>query len=164
MVLRGDEDGSGKSVLVHLTVRAGGAVAGEHIHPSIDERFEVISGTLGVRIDGEGGRLTPGEHAFAGAGVPHNWWNAGADNAEVVVEVSPPDPRFAQMIATMFGLANDGKCNSKGMPGPLQLALVGSEFNDVIRFTRPPAAVQRVMLPVLGALGRARGLEGIYPE
>ncbi len=47
VVLRGDEDGEGRSVLVHLTVRPTGAVVGEHIHPKIRERFYVISGRLG---------------------------------------------------------------------------------------------------------------------
>jgi hypothetical protein len=68
------------------------------------------------------------------------------------------------MIATIFGLANDGRTNAKGMPNPLQLALIGREFSDVIVFTKPPAVVQRVAFGVLGALGRLRGLKAMYPE
>ena len=69
------------------------------------------------------------------------------------------------MIATLFGLANAGRTNAKGMPGPLQLALTGGrEFSDVIRFTSPPPAVQSVAFTLLGALGRVRGLSGSYPE
>jgi hypothetical protein len=33
------------------------------------------------------------------------------------------------MIETMFGLARLGYTNSKGMPSPLQLALVAQEFS-----------------------------------
>ena len=57
----------------------------------------------------------------------------------MLVELWPPDPRFETMIATIFGLANAGQTNAKGMPSPPQLALIGREFSDVIRFTKPPA-------------------------
>jgi hypothetical protein len=40
-----------------------------------------------------------------------------------------------------------------------------SRFGDVvIRFTKPPAAVQKLMFGALGAIGRLRGHRGIYPE
>ena len=61
VVLRGDEDGTAEtSGLVHLVVKPGGAVPGEHIHPAINERFEVLAGTLGTRIDGVEGTLDRG--------------------------------------------------------------------------------------------------------
>jgi quercetin dioxygenase-like cupin family protein len=165
VVLRGDEDGDGQQpALVHLTVEPGGAVVGEHVHPRVGERFRVVSGTLGTRLDGVERTLTAGEEATAPAGMPHDWWNAGDDAASVIVELSPPDPRFEAMIATLFGLANAGRTNAKGMPDPFQLALVGREFADVIRFTTPPAAVQAIAFGLLGAVGRLRGSRGIYPE
>ena len=74
---------------------------------------------------------------------PHDWWNSGHGDASVLVELTPLDPRFEMMIATMFGLANAGRTNAKGMPAPPQLALIGREFADVIVFTRPPRVVQR---------------------
>ena len=164
VVLRGDEDGAGQPVLVHLAVRPHGAVAGEHVHPHIRERFHVVSGRLAVRLAGRESTLGPGEEAVAEPGVAHDWSNAGDEVADVLVELTPGDPRFEQMIATLFGLANAGRTNAKGMPGPLQLALIGAEFADVIRFTKPPAAVQKAVFAVLGAIGRRRGLRGIYPE
>jgi quercetin dioxygenase-like cupin family protein len=164
VVLRGDEDGAGQSAFVHLTVKPGGAVVGEHVHPRIRERFRVVAGTLGTRINGAEAVLIAGEEATVAAGVAHDWWNAGDDEASVLVELSPPDPRFEAMIATLFGLANAGRTNAKGRPNPFQLALIGREFADVIRFTRPPAAVQTVLFGVLGAIGRRRGYAGVYPE
>jgi hypothetical protein len=68
------------------------------------------------------------------------------------------------MIATLFGLANAGRTNAKGLPDPFQLALIAREFADVIRFTKPPASVQVVLFSVLGAVGRLRGYRAIYPE
>lgn len=164
VVLRGTEDGGGEPMLVELTVRPGGAVAGEHVHPALTERFEVVSGTLSTRIAGVEGQLREGESATVALGVKHDWWNAGTDVAKVLVTIDPPAPRFEMMIATLWGLASDGKTSAKGMPNPFQLALIGSEFSDIIRFTKPPPAVQKVAFAALGAVGRLRGYKGIYPE
>jgi hypothetical protein len=150
-----------------LTVKPHGAVAGEHVHPRIQERFVVIAGTLGTRVGGIERTLRAGEEATATPGTPHDWWNAGDTEASVLVEVDGPDEqatRFEAMIATIFGLANDGRTNAKGMPAPLQLALLAREFQDVIRFTHPPQALQRPLFAVLGAMGQMRGLRGVYPE
>lgn len=164
VVLRGDEDGGGHPSLVQLTVRPGGAVAGEHIHPAFSERFEVVAGSLGTRVAGAERTLGAGASLAVAPGVPHDWWNAGTAEAMVVVELSPPEPRFEALIANLWGLANAGRTNAKGMPSPPQLALLATEFADVIRFTRPPAAVQRVVFGALGAIGRRRGLRPRYPE
>lgn len=157
VVLRGDEDGGGLPTLVHLTVRPGGAVVGEHVHPAIDERLRVVAGRLSTRVAGREHPLGPGEEAFAAAGTPHDWWNAGDKEASVVVALTPPNPRFEAMIATLFGLANTGRTNAKGLPSPPQLALTAREFSDVIRMTRPPAAVQRAAFALLGTVGACVG-------
>jgi quercetin dioxygenase-like cupin family protein len=164
VVLRGDEDGHGQSALVHLTAWPHGPVVGEHIHPQLKERFRVISGRLGTRIDGVERTLVAGQEAVATAGTARDWWNSGEDEAQVLVEIWPPDPRFELMIGNMFGPANAGKTNAKGMPGMLQLAVIGREFQDVMRFTRPPHPIQTVMFGLLGPIGRIRGYRGIYPE
>lgn len=164
VVLRGDEDSDGQSALVHLIVRPHGAVVGEHIHPRIQERFRVISGRLGTRVGGVGRTLAAGEEAAAVPGTLHDFWNPGEEEAHVLLELAPLDPRFELMIGTMYGLANAGKTNAKGMPSLLQIAMIGREFQDVIQFPKPPHAVQQVMFGLLGPLGRLRGYRGVYPE
>jgi hypothetical protein len=52
----------------------------------------------------------------------------------------------------------------KGMPSPLQLALVGQEFSDVIVFRKPPVAVQRAIFGVLAPIARWRGYRATYPQ
>jgi mannose-6-phosphate isomerase-like protein (cupin superfamily) len=164
VIVRGDEDADGQPGLVALSVRPGGAVAREHVHPAVQERFRVISGRLGTRLDGVEGTLTAGEEATVPVGMPHDWWNAGDTTAEVLVELTPVDPRFVAMIATMFGLANAGRSDAKGVPKPLQLALTAPEFSDVIQFTKPPAFVQKALFGALGPIARRRGYRAIYPE
>jgi mannose-6-phosphate isomerase-like protein (cupin superfamily) len=168
VVLRGDDDSTaGQSALAHLIVAPDGAVAGEHLHPQITERFAVISGTLSTRLDGVDRELRAGEEATAPPGMTHDWWNAGREDASVLVEVAGPREqasRFEAMIGTMFGLGNDGKTNAKGLPSLPQLALLAQEFDDVIRFTSPPRALQPALFGVLGAVGRTRGMRALYPE
>jgi hypothetical protein len=100
---------------------------------------------------------------MAPAGVAHDWWNAGDEEAHVVVEIRPA-ARFEEMIRNTFGLVQDGKTDAKGMPSLLQLALLAREFDDTIRFTKPPRSVQRVLFSVLAPVARLRGLRGRYPK
>ena len=64
----------------------------------------------------------------------------------------------------MFFLAADGRTDSAGRPGLLQMSLVAQEFDDTIRMSRPPRAVQKILFRVLAPIARLRGLRGSYPE
>jgi quercetin dioxygenase-like cupin family protein len=163
VVLVGTGDGEGDRLAAHLHVSPGGAVAGEHYHPSVTERFRVLKGQLEVSLDGERRVLERGADVTVPAGTVHDWWNATDEEVEVLVDVTP-GRRFELMVTTVWGLARDGRTNAKGMPGPLQLAVIGREFRDVIRFTRPPAFVQAALFAPMAALGRARGYLPVYPE
>jgi quercetin dioxygenase-like cupin family protein len=162
-VLVGTEDGKGDRLAVRLHVTPGGAVVGEHYHPTITERFRVLAGQIEVSLDGRRDTLGPGADVTIPPGMVHDWWNAGDEEAGVLVDVQP-GRRFELMVGTLFGLARDGKTNDKGMPGPLQLAVMGKEFTDVLRFTKPPAVVQKLLFAPLAALGRARGYRPVYPQ
>ena len=164
VVLRGDAESGGQSLLVHLVVRPGGAVTGAHIHPALTERFQVLEGRLGTRVAAAERTLEVGEEITVPPGVEHDWWNVGTTEASVLVELTPGDPRFVTMIATLFGLANAGHTNDKGQPGLLQSVLIGEEFWDVIRFTARPFWQQRIAFALLGPIARLRGLRGRYQE
>jgi quercetin dioxygenase-like cupin family protein len=163
MVLAAPQDNPERRLTVELHVRPGGAVAGEHRHPALAERFEVISGELGVSLDGRRTSLAAGGAVDVPPGRWHDWWQEGEEEAVVRVDIVPGD-RFLEMIRTLFGLAVDGKTNAKGMPRPLQLVALASEFDDVIVFKRPPPIVQRMLFGALGPLARARGYRGVYPR
>ena len=95
--------------------------------------------------------------------TPHDWWNAGDDTAWIIVEVDPGG-RFETMIRNLFGLAADGRTDTTGRPGLLQAALLAREFDDTIRFTTPPRAIQRSLFALLAPLARLHGLRGSYPQ
>src|SRR5262245_45089292 len=159
----GTEQTGGELLVVDLYIRPGGAVMGEHLHPAIEERFTVLRGQVGFRLSGRVATAEPGVTLFAPPGMSHNWWNAGPEEALVRVEVRPA-ARFEAMIANAFGLAQDGRVNARGMPNLLQLAVFAREFDDVVRFTRPPRLVQRLLFGLLAPLARMLGYRGSYPE
>jgi mannose-6-phosphate isomerase-like protein (cupin superfamily) len=145
-----------------LTALPGARVVGEHLHPALHESFTVREGALTVLRDGQRSLVRAGERADIEPGVWHDWWNAGQQDAIVRVEITPGE-RFAHMIETLFGLAREGHVNRRGMPHPLQLALIATEFADVIVFRKPPAAVQRVLFAALTPIARRRGYRATYP-
>jgi hypothetical protein len=50
--------------------------------------------------------------------VAHDWWNAGEEEAYIIVESSPGE-KFEEMIVNLLGLAQDGKTKLKGDAQPL---------------------------------------------
>jgi hypothetical protein len=60
-------------------------------------------------------------------------------------------------MVPQFFLIRNGKTNTKGMPGLLQLALLAREFEDVVQFTRPLRAIQRLLSGRLALLARIAG-------
>lgn len=172
VILRGTEDRGQGPGIAHLTARPGAAVVGEHFHPNMIERFTVFSGRLDARIAGKTFSLEPGQSATVEAGVAHDWWNSSkTDEAHVLIEFDRApgadhiDPnRFELLIGMLFGLANAGKVDKKGRPSPLQAAVIAREFADVIVFTRPSPAIQKVALGILAPLANLLGYRAIDPS
>lgn len=172
VILRGTEDHGQGPGIAHLMARPGAAVVGEHYHPFMVEKFTVLKGRLDARIAGKTLSLGPGQSAIVEAGVAHDWWNGSkTDEAHVLIEIDRAkgaehlnSDRFELLIGMLFGLANDGRVDRKGRPSPLQAAVIAREFADVIVFTQPPAAVQRVALAILAPLARWLGYKAIIPS
>jgi quercetin dioxygenase-like cupin family protein len=163
VVLEAPAQNPERRLVAELLLDPGAAVAGEHLHPAIDESFEVLGGQLGYRLDGIEGTASAGDRIDIPAGSWHDWWHTGDVETICRVTITPGD-RFEQMIRTLWGLGADGRTNAKGMPGLLQIAAISAEFSDVIVFRRPPRIVQRIMFGALAPLARRRGYRGIYPR
>ena len=157
---------------VELFLQPGAAVVGAHRHPTLIERFEVVAGEVGFLAGDTERAMRPGDGvAEVMPGTVHDWWNAGDGIARVMVAVevapgAPPDSaeRFVGVIEVLWSLGAEGRVNDEGMADPLWMAAIGHEYRDVIQFEKPPAAVQAVMLPVLGAVGRLLGRHPTDPS
>src|SRR3954453_18116184 len=113
-------DTDGEYTLVECTVEPDGFVASPHVHPSQTETFTLVKGKLGLKVGGDVLALEPGDSAVVEAGRAHKFWNAGDTRAVFRCEIRPA-LQFESLIETMFGLAEDGKTNAKGMPNPFRL-------------------------------------------
>jgi mannose-6-phosphate isomerase-like protein (cupin superfamily) len=153
----------GELTLADLYLAPGAFVAAEHIHPRLEERFEVISGTLSGRVAGKEVAGGAEEQIVVPAGTPHVWWNSGADELHVLVEIRPA-LRLESFFETYFGLAQDGKVSRKtGLPNPLQLAVMMREYRNELVLARPPRPVQTLVFGTLAAIGRLLGYKAPYP-
>jgi quercetin dioxygenase-like cupin family protein len=159
----GTDETNGEFIVSDLRLRPGAAAIGPHIHPQADERFTAVTGKLGYLLGDQKLILEAGESMDIPRGTVHDFWNAGEEDARVVVEIRP-GARMELMIRTMFALAHEGKTNEKGMPGLLQMALISREFDDVLQVMSPPLAVQRVLFALLTPLARLLGYQAIYPH
>src|ERR687898_1160346 len=121
-----------------------------------DVRAQFPAGTMGYRRGDHRGELRAGESVTVAPGLVHDWWNAGTGELRALVTVTPPG-RFAAMIAAVWGLAAVGRTNRKGMPGPVDAALLAEAFGDEIVFERPPRAVQRALALTVAPIARRRG-------
>jgi quercetin dioxygenase-like cupin family protein len=59
----------------------------EHVYPEMEERWEVIAGTVRFRIDGAEQAPGPGDVVVAAAGVPHMGWNVGDGPAHLRIQM-----------------------------------------------------------------------------
>jgi quercetin dioxygenase-like cupin family protein len=128
-----------------------------HVHDTQEERFEVLSGTLGVMIGGEKYELRPGEKAVLPIGVKHQWWNAGDDEVAFRVEAAPARG-LETLLEVNAGLAEQGKLTKKGMPrNPFYLA----NFSRMAEVYLPgiPISLQKLMLATASAVGRGFGVD-----
>lgn len=157
------QDTGGELLRVDWLGEPGWTTGPDHVHPRQEERFEVISGKLGLRVEGVERVLGDGEEIMAPARSAYAAWNAGEDQVHALIDFRPA-LRTETAFETLAGLARDGKTNRAGAPrNPLLLALVLRHFEDEIYFVRPPLALQRVIFRVLDRVARLLGYRAEYP-
>jgi quercetin dioxygenase-like cupin family protein len=130
-----------------------------HVHPRQESGAELLSGSLVFEVDGAQRRLEPGDSISIPAGTPHRFWNDGEQDAHWSGYFRPA-LASAEFFETLFALAGEDKLDAKGMPRPLQLAVMVPEFADEIRPLSPPWPLLRVLAAVIAPLARARGYRG----
>ncbi|MFC6824200.1 cupin domain-containing protein [Halopelagius fulvigenes] len=158
-------DSGGRAVEFDYFLDPGGFAVGkfDHVHPRQEERIHVRSGELGVRIDGDEWTATPGTRFAVLPETAHTVWNAGDDEMHAVVELRP-GLDIESFFETMFGLARDGKTDRRGIPSPLQSAVLAREFRDEIRPPAVPGPAVNALTSVLAPVGRRRGYRARYPR
>ena len=83
--------GSGAAVLEYTT--RPGEEPDDHVHPSEDEMFYVLSGRITFRCGGEQFDLEPGSFIFLPRGLSHGYTIPGPEPVRLLVITAPPRPQ-----------------------------------------------------------------------
>jgi quercetin dioxygenase-like cupin family protein len=161
--LKTARDTNGQLLQLDDIMKGGGRVPIEHVHPYMEERFEILSGSARLSMRGQERDVGAGETVVVAAGTPHVWGNPNEDDVHLIVEFRPA-LRMEEWFETFFGLQKDGKVNPRsGLPNPLQWAVISREYEDEIYLASSPLLVQRVRFRLLATIGKLLGYKARYP-
>src|SRR3954454_12010081 len=155
----------GDVLRMRFVIDGGGLVAAEHFHPEQEERFEVVTGTLRMRMYDQEREIRAGERVIVPAGVAHAWWKASsAKPADVRIDLEPALESRA-FFETLFQMVQDGHTKD-GMPrNPVRLAVLAQRYRREVQgvpaegdpLGKPPAPVLRGLIRVMALAGRVLG-------
>ncbi|MDQ4025833.1 MAG: cupin domain-containing protein [Actinomycetota bacterium] len=133
---------------------APGAGPPMHVHHLQEEGLTVERGTIGHQSEGGPERTAgPGETVTFARGEAHRFWNAGDEELVCTGYVRPPD-NFEYYLTEIYA-----SMRRKGgdRPGLFDGAYLGHRYRREFEMTEIPAAVRRLVFPVVAAVGRLLG-------
>ena len=142
-------------------VIAPGAGPPMHVHHRQEEGLTVVEGRMGYQRQGGAAQFAgPGETVVFAPGDVHRFWNAGDADLRCTAWVEPADNLeyfLGEIFASMRG--NGGKG-----PHPLDAAYLTRRYRSEFAMLVIPPAVQRVLFPVLVAIGTLLGRYARYAD
>jgi quercetin dioxygenase-like cupin family protein len=99
--IRTSADTGGELLELELVWPREGQRAPEHVHPEMEERYEVISGAARLRIAGEEIAAGPGDVVTVAPGTPHLAWNPTPQEVRLKVEFRPA-LRWEEFVERLF--------------------------------------------------------------
>jgi quercetin dioxygenase-like cupin family protein len=109
-----------------------------HVHPEMQERWQILAGTAGFRIEGVERTAAAGEVVVAPAGAAHVAWNAGPEPVHVLIQMRPA-LRWEAFVERLFELAGEAHAAGDRAPDPASLWELLSEFPREIALVTPRA-------------------------
>lgn len=119
LAFRPAEDGEG--LIVEAWVEPGGGVP-PHVHPSMEERFEVLEGELSLLSGREWTPHGPGETVVVPARVRHAYRNSGTGLAHAIVRATP-GLTLQEFLEEAAAMARAGRITRNGLPTSPRAAL-----------------------------------------
>jgi quercetin dioxygenase-like cupin family protein len=155
-----DEDGS-EVLHIETWVDPGGGVT-PHVHPVIEERFEVMEGHPGFLAGRKWRTASPGETVVVPPGIRHAYRNRGDEVVHMVCHAIPPST-LQEFLEETVALSRSGKIIRGGWPRSpgalLDAAPMIERHRDMVTLLfppLPPVAIQRLVIPPLARLGERR--------
>jgi quercetin dioxygenase-like cupin family protein len=133
----------------------------QHIHPSQENKFEIISGTCTFSINGTEKIARQGDIIIIPPKVRHHFWNSEDTNAHYIQEFRPA-LKIDEFFDTFFALSRDGKLNEKGIPNFFHASLIMLKHKNEIRVTSPPWPLQLLTYWTLAPIGLLMGYRSGY--
>jgi mannose-6-phosphate isomerase-like protein (cupin superfamily) len=155
VVLATSAETNGRYSLGQLEIAPGGG-NGPHIHTAFTETFTAVKGTVGVMFKNKKMFLKPGESFTIPLRTPHYFFNHGRETVVCQVKLQPGHEGFEKGIAIGYGLAVDGKTNSKGVPHKLSHLALILTLTDT-----KPAGFMGLLSPFFTWLGRRAQRKGV---
>src|SRR5688572_10641513 len=142
-------------------VVAPGAGPPMHVHYYQEEALTVERGRLGYERPGEPPRFAgPGETAVFKPGDAHRFWNAGQDELHCTAYIEPAD-NLEYFLTELFAST---KRNGGHRPDPFDAAFLVTRYRSEFGMLAIPAAVQRLVFPLVVALGTLLGRYRKYAD
>jgi mannose-6-phosphate isomerase-like protein (cupin superfamily) len=142
----------GDMLRVEIWTDPGGGVLAEHVHPRLEERYQVLEGEVTFRLDREPRRAGAGERLVVPAGVRHSFENTGEGIAHLVVEAEPA-LELRESIKEGVRLGRAGMLTAGGKPrglrGLIEAAALAHRYRETVVLSSPPPALQRLLFPLL---------------
>jgi len=130
-----------------------GAGAPMHVHYLQDEAIQVVSGRLGYQVLGREAQYAgPGELVVWPAGTAHKWWNAGNTELRTTGWCRPPH-NVEFFLGALFASTKE----NGGRPGLFDVAFLMTRYRREYAMLEMPAAVRRVVMPLIYSVGRVLG-------
>ena len=156
--LRTARETGGRVLSFQSSLRPGGFVGVEHVHPLQTSHFQVLTGPVTFRIAGRQFKVARGETITVHPGTPHRYWNDTDHPVSVMVEFRPA-LRTETLFETFFGLARDGMVAGDRVRNLFREAVLVEEFSAESRPTCSPVRWRALRLMAL--IGRLLGYRAI---
>jgi quercetin dioxygenase-like cupin family protein len=130
----------------------------EHFHPSLEEHWAVLDGSVRVKLDGTWRDLVPADGPVRVApNVRHELKNESGSTAHLQTEVIPGGGLEEFLTESAYG-ARAGLYNGRNLPtslrGAVWIAALANRFRHETVMCSPPPALQRLLLPLVARFGR----------
>jgi mannose-6-phosphate isomerase-like protein (cupin superfamily) len=146
------------ALLMDNYVEPGGGVT-PHIHPTMEERFEVVSGRAEILSGRTWVKAGPGDVVVVRPGTRHAFRNRGDEVAHVRCEASPPET-LQEFLTEVAELSQDGGINRRGMPTSLgafkRVIVIARRHRDMVELLFPPAPPRPLQKLLFSFVGRGQ--------
>jgi quercetin dioxygenase-like cupin family protein len=147
---RGTDPDGGEVLHVEIWLDPGGGVT-PHMHPAMEEQFEVLSGTPSFLAGREWRTAAAGETVVVPAGTRHAYRNRSGESVHMVCHARPPST-LQEFLEETAALSQAGKITRRGFPtglgalrDGLSLAARHREMVVLLFPPMPPRFLQRLL-------------------